>query len=189
MTTTESYTAAASQTREATEKSAELWKQSAQSFADRAGRLAELPTVDVTQPVELYFNYVQKAVDLNREAAIRWAEVFSALSASVRNQAKSFGDTVKQQIDAVAESAVEQAESAEQVANEQADKVEEAEKEQARLARQAERAAAKQAHEQAREPYQGLTKAELSDRLAERELPKTGTVEELIERLVEADSK
>jgi len=34
-----------------------------------------------------------------------------------------------------------------------------------------------------------LTKAELSDDLAERELPKTGTVEELIERLVGADSE
>ena len=46
-----------------------------------------------------------------------------------------------------------------------------------------------QAREAAREPYEGLTKVELSDRLAERGLPKTGNVDELIERLVSADSE
>jgi hypothetical protein len=62
-------------------------------------------------------------------------------------------------------------------------------KEAEREAKRAERAAAKQAREEAREPYEGLSKAELSDQLTERGLPKTGTVEELIERLVSADSQ
>ena len=57
------------------------------------------------------------------------------------------------------------------------------------MAKQAERAAAKEAHAKAREPYEELTKAELADQLAERGLPKSGTVEELIERLVSADSE
>jgi hypothetical protein len=48
---------------------------------------------------------------------------------------------------------------------------------------------ARRAHDQARERYEGLTKAELSDLLDKRDLPKTGTVDELVERLVEADSK
>ncbi len=48
---------------------------------------------------------------------------------------------------------------------------------------------ATRAHDTARERYEGRTKAELSDLLAERELPKSGTVDELVERLVEADSK
>ena len=34
----------------------------------------------------------------------------------------------------------------------------------------------------------GLTKADLSDQLAERGLPKTGNVDDLIDRLVEADN-
>jgi hypothetical protein len=89
----------------------------------------------------------------------------------------------------VADQAVQQAEKAQDVANEQAELVEEAKKEQEKVARAAERAAAKQAQQEAREPYEGLTKAELSDLLAERELPKSGTVEELIERLVSADSE
>jgi hypothetical protein len=58
-----------------------------------------------------------------------------------------------------------------------------------REARKAEREQARHAHDTARERYEGLTKAELSDLLDKRDLPKTGNVDELIERLVEADSK
>jgi hypothetical protein len=84
---------------------------------------------------------------------------------------------------------VQQARKAQDLANEQANAVEEAKKEQEKQAKAAERAAARQADKEAREQYEGLTKAELSDLLAERELPKSGTVEELIERLVSADSE
>ena len=76
-----------------------------------------------------------------------------------------------------------------QAAREQAAKAGQAEQELARQARQAEREHARQAHERARQRYEGLTKAELSDLLAKRDLPKTGNIDELIERLVEADSK
>jgi SAP domain len=41
----------------------------------------------------------------------------------------------------------------------------------------------------AHERCEGLTKAELSDLLDQRDLPKSGNVDELVERLVEADSK
>ena len=70
----------------------------------------------------------------------------------------------------------EQAESARDFVHEQAGKAEQAAREQAR-----------HAHEMARERYEGLTKAELSDLLDQRNLPKTGNVDELVERLVEAD--
>jgi len=75
------------------------------------------------------------------------------------------------------------------VVREQAELAEQAEKEMVREARKAEREQAKHAHDKARERYEGLTKAELSDLLDKRDLPKTGNVDELIERLVEADSK
>ena len=48
-------------------------------------------------------------------------------------------------------------------------------------------AQARRAHDQARERYEGWTKAELSDELADRNLPKTGNIDELIERLVADD--
>jgi hypothetical protein len=188
-TSTESYTAVAGQAREATEKTVETFKQGVAKFTDQANVLAKIPTVDLTQPVARYFEYVQKSVDLNRELATTWAELVTSLSGTVRQQAERVTEIVKDQTDVVADLAVKRAEQAEDVADEQAKLAEEAKKEQDRQVKAAERAAAKQAKEQAREPYEGLTKAELSDLLAERELPKTGTVEELIERLVSADSE
>ena len=92
------------------------------------------------------------------------------------------------QAEKVADLTTRQAEKAEELAKEQATKVEQAEQEQAREAKRVERAQAKQAREQAREPYEELTKAELADQLSERGLPKTGNVDELIERLVNADN-
>jgi hypothetical protein len=83
----------------------------------------------------------------------------------------------------------EQAGKAERAAREQAEKAEQAERELAREARKAERDQARRAHQKARERYEGKTKAELGDLLSLAGLPVTGTVDELIERLVEADSK
>ena len=156
MNSTESSTALAHRARTATETSTDALKRGAKTLTDRADLVAQLPTLDLTGPVARYFEYVQKSVDLNRDLAIRWAELVTSLSGAVR---------------------------------EQAEEIEQAEKDQARKAKQAERAQAKHDHEQAREAYQGLTKVELSDKLAERDLPKSGTVEELIERLVSADSE
>jgi hypothetical protein len=187
--TTESYTATASQAREATEKTVEAWKKGAKTFTEQANVVAKLPTLDLVQPVERYFEYVQRSVDLNRDLATRWAELVTSMTGTVRDQAEKVGGIVKDQTDKVADVATSQAKKAEEVAQEQAEAAEQVEKEQARLARQAERAAAKEAHAKAREPYEELTKAELADQLAERGLPKSGNVEELIERLVSADSE
>ena len=151
--------------------------------------VTSLPTLDLTEPVARYFDYIQKSVDLNRDLATKWAELLTSFSGTVREQAEKVSNIVKDQADMVSDLAVKQAEKAEDVAQQQAAEVEEAEKEQEKAIKAAERAAAKKAKEQAREPYEGLTKAELADKLAERELPKSGTVEELIERLVSADSE
>ena len=188
-TSTELYTNAANQARVATEKAVESFKKNAQSFTDRADVLAQLPAVDLTTPVEQYFDLVQKAIDTNREFATKWAELVTSLSSSFRSQAQSFGNVVKEQTTAVADLVVDQAETAEQVAKEQAAQAEQAEKDLVKQAQKAEREAAKKAHDEARAPYEGLTKAELSDKLAEKDLPKSGNVDELIERLVSADSQ
>ena len=193
MTSTESYTAAASQARQATEKSVEVWKQGAKTLTDRVDFVSNMPTLNLVEPVERYFEYVQKSVDLNRDLATRWAELVTSMTGSLRESAEKVSSVVKEQTesaaDAVADIATAQAKKGEEVAQDQAELAEKAEKEQARLAKQAERAAAKEAHAKAREPYEELTKAELADQLTERGLPKSGTVEELIERLVSADSE
>lgn len=188
MTITESVNGVATQAREATEKSAETFKKGVETFTDRANTLASMPTLDLTEPVTRYFEYVQQAVDRNRDLAIKWAELLTSLTGTVREQAEKVGHIVEDQANTVADVATDQVKKAEDLAKQQAETAEEIEKEQARLARKAEREEAKQAALQAREPYEGLTKAELADQLAERELPKSGTIEELIERLVAADS-
>jgi hypothetical protein len=210
-TTADTYKTAASQAREVTDRSVEAWKRSAKTVVDQATAVTKLPTVDIVQPIERYFEYVQKSVDLNRDLATKWAELVTNLTGVVRDQAERVSGIVVEQADAVAGVVVDQAEKAEQFVSEQAeqadrisqdiveqaekaeqelaDQVEQAEKEQARQARAAERAEAKAKAAKAREPYENLTKAELADQLAERGLPKSGNVDELIERLVSADSE
>jgi hypothetical protein len=171
--TTQRYRAAASQSASTAEKIADFWTQGSQRLSDYM--LPGLPQVDLVPVVERYFEFVQRTVDISRDLTIKWAEAAGTLSGAVREQAESVGGLVRGQ-----------AESARDFVHEQA---EQAEKELAREARKAEREQARHAHEKARERYEGLTKAELSDLLDQRNLPKTGNVDELVERLVEADSK
>jgi hypothetical protein len=198
--------ATASRTRNAEGKAAGFWTRGARTVTDLIpGR----PRVDLVPAVERYFELVQRTVDINRRLTVRWAHAVGTLSGAVREKAESAGDLVREKAEAADIVMREQAERAQQAALEQAEKAEQAEKglaqaareqaarEQAEkakqaekgLARQAERKQARRAHKRARERYEGLTKAELSDQLAKRELPKTGNVDALIERLVEADSK
>lgn len=172
---TRQYSSATSRARGAVDKTADFWTQGARTLADR---LPGLPQIDLIPAVERYFDFVQGTVDINRRLTIKLAEAAGTLSKLVRDRAESAGDIVR-----------DKAESAERTARQQAEQTEQAEKEQAREARFAKRRQARQAHDRARERYEGLTKAELSDQLAKRQLPKSGNIDDLIERLVEADSK
>jgi len=173
MTSTEPYIAATTQARKVTEKSIEAWRNGAKTFTDQLERV-RFPTIDLTEPVTRYFDSVQRAVDFNRDLATRWAELVTTLSGSVREQAAKVAGIVNDQTNTIADLTARQAEKAEEIAKKQADTVEHAKKDQA---------------QQAREPYEGLTKAELIGQLTERGLPKSGTVDDLIERLVSADSE
>ena len=170
MTITEPHTTAAAQARQATEKSVEAWRNGAKTLTDQLGQFT-IPVIDLSEPVTGYFDYLQRAVDFNRDLAIRWAELVSTLSGSVREQAERIAGIVQDQTDTFADLNVRQAAKAEQAAKEHAATAERAQR------------------QQARDRYEGLTKTELADRLAERGLPRTGTVEELIERLVSADTE
>ena len=148
-----------------------------------------MPQLDLVPAVERYFNFVQRAVNMNRNIAIEWAQVVGTLSGAARQRAESAGEVVRERAESAGEVVRERAESFERAASQQAEKAEKAQEELAREARRIEREKARQAHEQARARYEGMTKAELSDLLAKRDLPKTGNVDELVERLVEADGK
>jgi hypothetical protein len=183
---TRQYSDAASRARNAVETTADVWTEGARTVTDRVFRL---PRVNLVPAVERYFDLVQRTVDINRRLAVRWAEAAGTLSGVAREKAGSAGDVVREKAEAAGDIAREQAEKVAEAAREQAAKAEQAEKELAQQARQAEREHARQARITARQRYKGLPKAELSDLLAKRDLPKTGNMDELIERLVEADSK
>jgi hypothetical protein len=185
--TTERYSAAASQAAGAAEKIADVWAQSAHSLSDRM--LPGLPQIDLVPVVERYFEFVQRTVDISRDLTIKWAETAGMLSGAVREQAESVSGLVRAQAESARTLVHEQAGQAGQAARAQAEQAEQASQELAREARRAEREQARKAHQQARERYQDLTKAELSDLLGQRDLPKTGNVDELVERLVEADTR
>ena len=226
--TSNSNDAVAARAREATENTVEVFKNSVTTFTDQLAQF-QLPTVDLTEPVARYFQYVQQAVDLNRDLVTKWAELVTTMSGSLREQAQQVTGMVKDQTNTVAELATRQVAEAEHVVKELADKAEqvakelaeeaeeaekaqareakriereeakkaehraeeaeEAEKAQAREAKRIERAEAKEAHDKTHEVYEGQTKAELSDQLEARGLPKTGNLEDLIERLVSADTE
>jgi hypothetical protein len=173
---TRQYSEVASQASGAVERAADFWEQGAGKLADRFPVL--VPEIDLVPAVERYFDFVQRTVQANRRIAVQWAHTVGTLSGAARKQAESAGEVVR-----------ERAESFERATGEQAEKAGQAQEDLAREARRLERQRARHAHEKARARYEGLTKAELSGLLAERNLPKTGTVDELLERLVEADGK
>jgi hypothetical protein len=170
---------AASQARNAVDKTADLWTQGTRGVT---GLIPRLPRIDLIPAVQRYFDVVQLTVDINRYLTVKWVQAAGRLTGAARDQAESAADAVREMPASVGHAVHEQAAKAEQAVREQAEK---AEQERAREARKAERQQARQA----RERYEGQTKAELSDQLAARDLPKTGNVDELIERLVEADTK
>jgi len=124
MTSTESFTAAADQARTATERSVEVWKRGARTITDQADLVAKMPTIDLTEPVTRYFEYVQRTVDLNREFAVRWAELMTSFTCVVREQAEAVIHIVKDRTEQVADLASKEAEKGEQTARELADKAE-----------------------------------------------------------------
>jgi hypothetical protein len=168
---TRHYSTAASQARSAVDKTADLWTRGARTLTDF---LPGLSQIDLVPAVERYFDVVQRTVDLNRNLAVKWAQAASALPGVVREQAESAGQAVR-----------DKAATTEQAAREHAER---AAHELAREARKIEREQGRKAQAMARERYEGLTRAELSDLLAQRGLPRSGNVEELIERLAEADN-
>ena len=132
MTTTERYSAAASQSVGTVEKIADVWAQGTQKLTDRM--LPGLPQVDLVPLVERYFELVQRTVDISRDLTIKWAEAAGTLSGIVREQAESVGrlGLARGQAESARDYVHEQAGKAEQGAREQA---EQAEKEQAGKAR------------------------------------------------------
>jgi hypothetical protein len=200
MTGIDTCTTATDQARSAVERSAELWQQGTRSLTEQAGRLWRLPQPDaVGDATRKFFRYLQDGLEVNKNVTLKWlgalisvteafGDQWEAVTDFHRGHGQAIGTWISGESETFGGAARQQAERVEKAQREQVGRVEQAQRDRDAQARQAERDQARAEREQAREWYQGLTKAELSDKLAERDLPKTGTVEQLVERLVSADT-
>jgi hypothetical protein len=192
MTSATDYAATARNAQTALTATLDRWKDGVTSVTDRFRSfptVGNLPQVDVTEAVERQFALIQRVVDLNHQYARQLAEVANTLTGVTRTQLESVGNVVREQAASISDVARTGADTAEQAVRDQADQAEEAEREEAKEAAKAARAKRKEAADKARARYEDLSKAELSEQAAKRDLPKTGTVDELVVRLVEADTK
>jgi hypothetical protein len=141
----------------------EAWAGIVESLTDNVQAFTKstpVTTIDPTTAIDQVFDFWFKTLEAQREVLKQIAGASVAAGERVRSQAEQLGSVVREQGESVKQAAREQAEAAER----------------------AER-------EQVISKYEDLTKAELQDELAGRELPKTGTVDELRERLIADDLK
>ena len=88
---------------DATDKTVDTFKQGARAMTDRLDFLASMPSLDFVEPVERYFEYLQKAVDLNREMLVRWAELATQMSGSLREEAVRAGHELESKVEELAD--------------------------------------------------------------------------------------
>jgi len=207
MTSTETVNAAANGGRRAVQRSAQMWEQGTRSLTEQAEQLWQLPPSDaVTDATRKFFEYLQDGLEVNKKIALKWIGALTSITEALRDQlgtvtdfqrghSKAISTWISTETETFENATKQQAEQVDKLRRDQVDKAQQAQQELQDRTRQAERDQAKQEREQARrsrqearERYEGLTKVELADKLAERGLPKTGNVDELVDRLVSADS-
>ena len=180
MTLTHHYAASTRRAESVFTEALETWKKGLDAVS---GPLQALPTsgnfpqFDAAKAVEQQFKFFQKVVDVNYGYAYQLAEATNTVTGAVRQHIEGLNTAMLEQIQSVSEAAQSGVEDLEESVRETADKAERAEREQHRQARKA-----------AREHYRSLSKDELADEAAKRNLPKTGTVDVLVDRLVEDDT-
>lgn len=116
--------------------------------------------IDPNAAIDQLFDFWDKTLEVQRGFAKQMAGVTVSASERIRKQAESVAESVREQSESAKRAVLEQVESA-------------------RVA----------AREQSAKKYEQLTKVELQGHLVGRDLPRTGNVEELRERLIEDDLK
>ena len=128
------------------------------------GSANQIGNVDPNAAIDQIFDFWAKTLETQREALKQLAGASISAGERLRSQAES-------QVEQVGSAAREQSEKTQQVVREEEESAKRAERDEV---------AAR---------YQELNKGELQDELASRDLPKTGNVEELRERLIADDLK
>ena len=124
-------------------------------------------TPNPTAAVDQVFDFWKKTLEIQHGIARQLVSASLATGESVRDQAAAVGEAVKDQAESVGALAREQVESILDAARKQAEDLQ----------------------QEASRKYDPLTKEQLQEELAKRNLPKSGTVEELRDRLLADDQK
>jgi len=192
MTLTQDYADTARRAESVFTDTLETWKNGldaftapVQAFVPSTGTF---PQFDAAEAVELQFKFIKRVVEVNYEYARQLAEASNTVSGAVRQHIEGLSTAVFEQVQSVAEATQGVVEDLEESVRETADEVERVQREALQASEKVEREQRKQARNAAREHYRSLTKNELVDEAAKRNLRKTGTVDELIDRLVEDDT-
>jgi hypothetical protein len=163
------YTDTADNVRTTWTSSIESWTDSLQRIKVQAPNV-QLRGVDLRRAVEEYFDDSQRIFEINRDCLRNLAGVLLSGGEVALDYSKSMSDVLRRQAGMTVE-----------MVREQADRLQDSQRAQAPAAQRTEQPAP------AVDRYRELTKAELSERLNDRNMPRTGTIEELRQRLIEAD--
>jgi len=187
MTLQDQYVNGARSARTALTDAATSW---AGSIKDAAAQVpAPFAMLNATALITQSVTFARQLQQANLEYAVNLLRAVSVAGEAAGQYRDSVGSVLRNQVNALSDSVHEQVNKTDQIVQEQAERAEQAERDEVRQARAAERREARQAHQTARERYEGKTKTELADELSTRDLPKTGNVDELIDRLADADTK
>jgi hypothetical protein len=187
MTLQDLYVNGARSARTALTDAATSW---AGSIKDAAAQVpAPFAMLNATALITQSVTFARQLQQANLEYAVNLLRAVSVAGDAAGHYRDSVGSVLRNQVNALSDSVHEQLKKTDQIVQDQAERAEQAERDEVRQARAAERREARQAHQTARERYEGKTKTELADELSTRDLPKTGNLDELIDRLADADTK
>lgn len=162
------------------------------------------PAVDARKAVDEVFDFVEKAIKVQRETAHKvlsanyeiaeqWRTQSSDLQDTWREQAKVVTDITREQLESFSNSAREQALSFGESVEKQAATIRSAADEAARTVKSATEKqvgiATEAAAEQTKRNYNLMNSAQLKGELAARKLAATGSLDEMRARLKDADAK
>jgi hypothetical protein len=153
-------------------QSQETWADMVKSFTNDApwtfGQSSPLFSyLDPNKAVDQVFDFWEKSLEAQRTVAKQLVSATLSASEKVREQVESVSAVVRQNADSVGEALREQADSVTTTLQ----------------------SAAATVRDEAAKTYDDLTKAELQEELSARDLPKSGNVDELRQRLVADDLK
>jgi hypothetical protein len=150
----------------------ETWVDLVKSYTNDAQRTFEQPSplltiVDPDKSIDQVFDFWEKSLEAQRTVTKQLVGATISAGEKVREQVESVSAVIRQNADSIGQALREQADSVTATLQ----------------------SAAAAVREQAAKTYHDLNKAELQEELGARDLPKTGTVEELRARLVADDLK